>query len=167
MFNNEQPFFYLKNMKTSILFFILLITAFTSAQSNLDNLIDKWHQSASEADYKAYFGLMDSSFIFLGTAPNERWSKVEFSEFSKPYFDSGKAWSFVPSNRIWNFSSNGKTAWFDEDLETWMEDCRATGVMILTSEGWKIAYYNLHVLIENEKIKEFILLRKVEIKKEG
>ena len=57
------------------------------------------------------------------------------------------------------FSKNKKIAWFDEDLETWMEGCRGSGIVIKKKGEWKIVYYNLTVLIENEKIKEFIELR--------
>jgi hypothetical protein len=110
-----------------LLFALLLISANGGAQGELDVLIDDWHMAASRADYTAYFGVMDRTFIFLGTAPGERWTKNEFSDFSKPYFDKGKAWDFKASNRIWNFSSNGKTAWFDEELDTWMRGCRGSG----------------------------------------
>ncbi len=127
--------------------------------TSLDKLIDDWHQAASNADYLAYFGAMDNSFIFLGTAPNERWTKGEFALFSKPYFDNGKAWSFTASNRIWSFSKNGKIAWFDEDLDTWMRGCRGAGILIRKKGEWKLVSYNLTVLIENEKIQEFIDLR--------
>jgi len=125
--------------------------------------VDDWHLAASEANYDGYFGLMNDQFIFLGTAPGERWTKEEFSEFSKPYFDRGNAWNFKASNRNWNFSKNGKIAWFDEDLDTWMRGCRGSGIMIKKKGKWKIAYYNLHVLIENEKIESFIELRDAEL----
>jgi hypothetical protein len=50
-------------------------------------------------------------------------------------------------------------AWFDEDLDTWMKGCRGAGILRYDGKEWKIVYYNLTVLIENEKIKEFIKLR--------
>lgn len=125
----------------------------------LNLLIDNWHQAAAEANYDAYFSVMDESFVFLGTAPEERWLKEDFTAFSKPYFDKGKAWSFIPSNRIWMFSKNKKTAWFDEDLETWMKGCRGSGILEKQKGEWKLMYYNLTVLIENEKMDAFIELR--------
>ncbi len=148
-----------------IIFFLLFIlyscNSFTQKEiQTLDKLIDSWHSAASNADFNAYFSPSSIDFIFLGTAPGERWSKKEFQDFSKPYFEKGKAWDFKPSMRKWNFSKDGKTAWFDEDLKTWMEDCRGSGVCIKEKGEWKIAYYNLTVLIENEKIKDFIELRK-------
>ena len=150
-------------MRVIIFFFLALNAHFLSAQEdikNLDQLIHDWHKAASEAKFDTYFNCLTDDFIFLGTAPNERWTKKEFQEFSKPFFDRGKAWDFKASNRIWNFSKDGKTAWFDEDLATWMQGCRGSGVCIKTKGVWAISYYNLTVLIENEKIKEFIELRK-------
>lgn len=125
----------------------------------LNQFMTSWHQAASDANYNSYFDVMDESFVFLGTAPGERWGKAEFSAFSKPYFDKGQAWDFKASNRKWNFSKNRRIAWFDEDLDTWMKECRGSGVLVRKKGEWKLLYYNLTVLIENEKIKEFIELR--------
>ncbi|MEJ6777140.1 MAG: nuclear transport factor 2 family protein [Crocinitomicaceae bacterium] len=143
--------------------FALLSMQSDSKKPTLDALMDGWHLAASNADYEYYFGLMNASFVFLGTAGEERWDKKQFSEFSKPYFDKGKAWSFTAKNRRWKFSRNKKVAWFDEDLDTWMRACRGSGVMVKRKGKWKLAYYNLTVLIENEKMKEFIELRDKQI----
>ncbi|MEJ6616286.1 MAG: nuclear transport factor 2 family protein [Crocinitomicaceae bacterium] len=145
-------------MKNRILLVVLLIVFNGTAQ--LDQFIDDWHLAATNADYTLYFGAMDESFVFLGTAPGERWEKEAFSAFSKPYFDKGKAWDFKASNRLWMFSSNKKMAWFDEDLNTWMEGCRGSGIVVKKKGEWKLVYYNLTILIENEKIEEFIAIRK-------
>ena len=128
--------------------------------SQLDRLVDDWHKAASEANFDAYFGAVTDDFIFLGTAPGERWSKEEFASFSKPYFDKGQAWDFKSKDRHWMFSEDKKMAWFDEDLDTWMEGCRGSGILVKKKGEWKLVYYNLTVLIENEKIQEFIELRK-------
>lgn len=129
------------------------------AETKLNELVNDWHVSAAKADFKKYFEVTSENFVFLGTAPGERWNKAEFQAFCKPYFDKGKAWDFKPSNRNWDFSKDGKIAWFDEDLATWMKGCRGSGICILEKGQWKIAYYNLTVLIENEKIQKFIELR--------
>ena len=150
-------------MRVFIFIFLTINAHFLSAQEDvkkLDQLIHDWHKAASEAKFDSYFNCLTDDFIFLGTAPGERWTKKEFQEFSKPFFDRGKAWDFKASNRIWNFSKDGKTAWFDEDLATWMQGCRGSGICTKTKGVWSISYYNLTVLIENEKIKEFIELRK-------
>ena len=156
-------------MKRIVLFSVLLISLSASKPEptlELNKFMDDWHVAAGKANYDGYFGVMDESFVFLGTAPGERWTKTEFSAFSKPYFDAGKAWDFKPSNRKWSFSKNRKVAWFDEDLDTWMRGCRGTGILAKKKGEWVLVYYNLHVLIENEKIKKFIDLRDEEIVEE-
>ena len=64
------------------------------------------------------------------------------------------------AHRHWHFAADGKVAYFDEDLDTWMQGCRGSGIFVLEKGEWRLAYYNLTVLIENEKIKPFIELRK-------
>lgn len=152
-------------MRIILLSLFFCSTFLARTQSNetlnsLDQLVNEWHISAAKANFQEYFDVTTKDFVFLGTAPGERWNKVDFQSFCKPYFDKGKAWDFKPSNRQWNVISNGTVAYFDEDLETWMESCRGSGICVLENGEWKIAYYNLTVLIENEKIKEFIKLRK-------
>ena len=146
------------NKLTSSLLFLCFVTVL-NAQETPDSIINHWHKAASKADYNAYFKVVTDDFVFLGTAPGERWNKEEFAAFSKPYFEKGKAWDFKPSNRNWAYSANGKTAWFDEDLDTWMRGCRGSGVLVKKRGKWRIAYYNLTVLIENEKMNSFIELR--------
>lgn len=153
-------------MKKLLLSFAVLLSLSVTAQSELDKFIDDWHLAASEANFDNYFGAMDDSFVFLGTADGERWLKEEFASFSKPYFDRGKAWDFKASNRVWMFSKNKKMAWFDEELDTWMRDCRGSGILVKKKGEWKLVYYNLTVLIENEKIKEFIELRDMPVEKD-
>ena len=160
-------------MKNSIFVFILISLGLTGWSQNsnkdfnsldqlisLDQMIDNWHIAAAQANFEAYFSITNANFVFLGTAPGERWTKPEFMAFCKPYFDKGKAWDFKSSNRNWQFAADGKVAYFDEDLQTWMEGCRGSGICVLENGQWKIAYYNLTVLIENDKIKPFIKLRK-------
>lgn len=158
------------NVMKQITLLLLVILTMSASKPDpkiqLDKLMDDWHAAASQANFDGYFGPMDDAFIFLGTAPDERWTKKEFEEFSKPYFDKGQAWDFKASNRKWVFSKNKKTAWFDEDLETWMRGCRGSGILQKKKGKWVLVYYNLHVLIENEKMKEFIELRDKEIEVE-
>ena len=142
-----------------LLFFNSSIFSQNEVEKELNLLVDTWHLAATKADFNAYFEKTGDSFIFLGTAPNERWDKKQFMAFSMPYFQKGKAWDFKASNRKWNFSEDQKLAWFDEDLATWMKGCRGAGILKFDGNEWKIVYYNLTVLIENEKIKKFIQLR--------
>jgi hypothetical protein len=140
--------------------FILFLTHF-EAQQNLDTLVNNWHKYAATAKTENYFELMDEKFIFLGTAPGERWTKEEFFNFCKPYFDKKSTWEFSSLHRNWEYSQDSTIAWFDEDLDTWMGGCRGNGIFMKNKNNeWKLIFYNLCVLIENEKMKSFIKLRK-------
>ncbi len=156
------PSSYNLTFKMKRLFFLtcLLCSNVLFAQKNPDQLMDDWHKAAAQADFYGYFNVTSNQFVFLGTAPGERWTKSEFQQFCKPYFDRGKAWEFNPYNRHWNYNADSTMAWFDEDLKTWMEGCRGSGVLIKNGDSWQISFYNLTVLIENEKIKKFIKLRR-------
>ena len=143
-----------------LLFTFSLTYSYTQQEKTLDKIINEWHQNAANAAFDAYFSITTDDFIFLGTAPEERWKKKAFMTFCKPYFDKKTTWDFKPSDRLWNYSEDGNTAWFDESLETWMQGCRGTGILSRIGGEWRLSYYNLHVLIENDKIQEFISLRK-------
>ncbi len=163
-----------KGVKTLISVSIIYIfLAFNSNQDKisidnekhlLDSLINKWHKDVAEYNLNDYFSFMDSSFVFLGTAPEEYWPKNEFYEFCKPYFDKKSTWNFRPLTRHIYLNNNQNIAWFDETLYTWMEECRGTGVLIKRKNKWYLAHYSLSVLIENEKIKSFIKLRKKKLR---
>ena len=101
---------------------------------------------------------MTNDAIYLGTDASERWAKEEFYKFCKPYFDKGKAWDFKPKDRTVYLSESCKTAWFEETLDTWMGECRGSGVLINEDNGWKITHYNLSVTVSNDVIKEYIKL---------
>ena len=152
----------------SLVFFILLIPCKSLTQNTeekVNSVLDEWHKAASEADADAFFGFMDPSCIYIGTDAGERWNKNEFIQFAKPYFDKGKAWDFSPYNRSILFSKDGKIAWFDELLETWMGVCRGSGVLELKNGQFKLIHYHLSITVPNEKIYEFIDL--INASKEG
>lgn len=127
-------------------------------KADIDKVLNDWHNAAAQADFERYFNHFASdSSIFMGTDATERWTVAEFKPWSKPYFDRGKAWSFTPVDRHVYFSEDGKTAWFDESLDTPnLGPCRGTGVLVSTKNGWKIEHYNLTVPIPNELVDEFI-----------
>jgi len=89
----------MKNRLVLLILGTFALSNFNAQQNELDLFVDSWHLAATQANYDNYFGAMDESFIFLGTAPGERWTKEEFSGFSNPYFDKGKAWDCKSSNR--------------------------------------------------------------------
>jgi hypothetical protein len=87
------------------------------------------------------------------------WDKKAFAAFSKPYFDRGKAWDFKSVERNIYFSKNGKTAWFDELLDTWMKGCRGSGVLEKEGKEWKIKHYVLSMTVPNEVTDQVLPLK--------
>lgn len=121
-------------------------------------LMNSWHIAAASANEKDFFQLMSDSCIYKGTDKTERWTKTEFHSFCKPFFDKGKAWDFKPLERNIRLDDNFQTAWFDERLDTWMGECKATGILKKENGQWKLWLYDLSVTIDNDKIKSFIEL---------
>ena len=130
-----------------------------SDEDKLNAFIDRWHDWAKSANLESYFDAMSEDFIFLGTDPSERWTKQEFFTFCAPYFKKKETWDFKKAQRYWAINVSENTLWFDEVIDTWMGNCRGVGVLVKEKEDWKIAFYNLSVLIENDKIQKFIDLR--------
>lgn len=144
---------------------LLLFTTLGQAQINavdksaINNVIDSWHQAATDANFNSYFNLMTEDAVFIGTDASENWNKTEFKEYAKPHFDKGKAWNFKSLQRNIYFSKDKKTAWFDELLDTQMKICRGSGVLVKVKKKWKIAHYVLSISIPNELSKEVIQLK--------
>jgi len=162
-------------MKKIILFILGFFVLFTSpikAQNNqkeeakINQLINQWHKSAADANLKAFFTPVTDDFVYIGTDASERWTRDEFYQFCKPYFEKGKAWNFKPIERKIYFSPKGKVAWFNETLDTWMGVCRSSGVLIKEKKEWKLAHYHLSVTVPNEKIKDFLKCCQTKLKKE-
>ncbi|MCK5443491.1 MAG: nuclear transport factor 2 family protein [Maribacter sp.] len=126
----------------------------------IDNVLDAWHKAASEANFEDYFGVMTQDGVFLGTDATENWQNRAFREFSKPYFDKGRAWSFTAVERNIYVNETNDFAWFDELLDTQMKLCRGSGVLKKVNGHWKIAHYVLSIAVPNEYVDELVELKK-------
>jgi len=132
---------------------------FADEKKAIDTLLDNWHVAAANGDYSGYFGKIADEGRYIGTDAGENWDKKAFSTFSKPYFDKGKAWDFKPLERNIYFSKDGKTAWFDELLDTWMKVCRGSGVLEKVGKEWKIKHYVLSMTVPNEVTQQVLPLK--------
>lgn len=123
----------------------------TASAEDVNAVLDDWHDAAGDADFERYFNhFAGDSAIFMGTDATERWTIAEFRPWSKPYFDRGRAWNFTPVERYVYISDNGKTAWFDETLDTPnLGPARGSGILVWQDSAWKIAHYNLSIPIPN------------------
>jgi ketosteroid isomerase-like protein len=131
----------------------------TISKENINATLDSWHKAAAEANYKDYFNLMTDDAIFIGTDATENWNKTDFQAFAKPFFDKGKAWSFTAVERHIYFDKTGKTAWFDELLNTQMKICRGSGVLVKTGTEWKIKHYVLSMTVPNDNVTEVVKIK--------
>ena len=142
------------------LFFSIVAFSQDLERKEINEVLDAWHLAATEADFDRYFSLMTNDGVFLGTDATENWQNQEFKEFSKPYFDKGKAWSFSAVERNVYVSEGADYAWFDELLDTQMKLCRGSGVLKKVDGNWKIAHYVLSIAVPNENVGELIDIKK-------
>lgn len=144
--------------------FIMAITVVNAQQKDektaIDNVLTQWHKAAANADFEAYFSLMTNDGVFIGTDATENWQNKAFKAFSKPYFDKGKAWSFIALDRNIYIAESGNFAWFDELLDTQMKICRGSGVLQKINGQWKIKHYVLSMTIPNDNVTEVIEIKK-------
>ena len=148
-----------------LLFIITLVSckpttaSIQSEKQNIITVLDNWHKAAGEANFNNYFNAMSDESIFIGTDATENWNKKAFQEFAKPYFDKGRAWNFTALERHIYFDATGKTAWFDELLNTQMKICRGSGILIKEGSEWKIKHYVLSMTIPNNNTNDVIKIK--------
>jgi ketosteroid isomerase-like protein len=124
-----------------------------SEKTAVARVLDDLNDAADKAEEARYFALYADDAVFLGTDGTERWTLAAFRAFAHPHFAKGKAWSFRSVRRAITISQGGDVAWFDEDLATPnLGPSRGSGVLVKQQGTWKIAQYNLAVVIPNEKM---------------
>ncbi len=129
---------------------LLLVSLFSSANEDVDKVLNSFHQAAAEADYEQYMALLADDAIYMGTDSSERWNKNQFSAFVKPYFSQGKGWLYRTIERHITATEVKNIVFFDELLanENYGR-CRGSGLLINTEQGWKILQYNLSIPLPN------------------
>ena len=131
-----------------------------NSKEKINSALENWHKAAAEANFEDYFGLMTKDGIFIGTDATENWQNKDFRDFSKPYFDKGKAWNFTTLERNIYTQQKSELAWFDELLSTQMGICRGSGVMEKVDGAWKVKHYVLSIAIPNNDVSEVTALKK-------
>lgn len=125
-------------------------------RNEIDTVMNRWHKAAATADEDVFFGLMTAEADYIGTDPSEHWKRNELRKWSEKYFQRESAWDFKPKQRVVYFTANGQHAWFDELLDTWMGECRGSGVLVRTEQGWRIEQYVLSMAVLNDLTKDYI-----------
>lgn len=118
----------------------------------VSRMVENWHLAAANGNYKEYFDRMTPRAVFIGTDATERWVGREFQDFARPYFDGVEAWTYEATSRNVYVAQQGRTAWFDELLDSASYGtARGSGVAIKGGDGrWRIAHYTLHFPIPND-----------------
>ncbi|MEY4903154.1 MAG: hypothetical protein RLZZ292_969 [Bacteroidota bacterium] len=129
-----------------------------SPLAQVDTLLNRWHRAAAVADEDTFFGSMTEDADYIGTDAAEHWKRDELKKWSEPYFKRESAWAFTSKSRKVTFTEAGDYAWFDELLDTWMGDCRGSGILQKTADGWKIKQYVLSVAVPNDVVKPYLKL---------
>ncbi len=124
-------------------------------EADIGRVLDALHLAASRADGPAYFDLYTPDAVFIGTDAGERWTLPEFRAYAEPVFSKGKGWTYRPRTRSVVLGPGGRTAWFDEllDSESYGTS-RGTGVLLRTPQGWRVAQYALTFPIPNDLAKD-------------
>ena len=126
----------------------------TAFKQRINAFVDQWHADAAQAD-PVYFDKMAPNGIYIGTDKTEVWNRQQFKEWAKPYFDSKKAWAFTAIKRNIYFSPDRSYVWFDEQLNTQMGICQASGVIHNSGKGFAIEHYQLSLAVPNQLIDNF------------
>ncbi|GAW95699.1 MULTISPECIES: nuclear transport factor 2 family protein [Colwellia] len=137
---------------------LLSVNAFAATdEQSIAKVLNNFHQAAANAQAKPYFNLLSQDAVFLGTDASERWSKEQFKTFVVPYFSKGKGWLYTPIERNITVIKAGQVAFFDELLfSDSYGTCRGSGVLIKTTQGWKISQYNLSIPMPNGLAKALV-----------
>ena len=118
-------------------------------RARIDAFVDEWHEDAAHARL-AYFEKIASDGVYIGTDRTERWTRDEFREWARPYFERPSAWTFKSLHRNVDFSPDRTIAWFDEQLESRMGTLQASGVIRRRGDGFEIVHYQLSIAVPNE-----------------
>src|SRR5205814_6858186 len=124
----------------------VLLLLLGCAHGGIERVLDDFHDAAARADEERYFAHFAADGVFLGTDAAERWDVAAFRAYAHPHFAKGKAWSFRAVERHVDLAPDGRTAWFDEKLDTArLGPARGSGVVVLEDGAWKVAQYNLAI----------------------
>lgn len=158
-----------KTFKQLTLVALIVFTSFSLTFANVTKnekekaviakLLDDFNVAAANAEYEKYFNFYAEGGIFIGTDATENWDKKAFMVWAKPFFDKKRTWNFKSIERHIFLDKSGKTAWFDELLDTQMKICRGSGVLSKQGKDWKVQQYVLSMTIPNDNVDAVVKIK--------
>ena len=131
----------------------LAATMLALAQASPDATLDALHKAGAGANPAAFQSLLAQDVVFLGVAGATRLEGQSARDYFSEHLMLGKAWAYRSTGRETRLSPDGSVAWFDETLQhDQLGRGRGTGVLIRSSEGWKLAQYNLIVPLPGDAV---------------
>lgn len=146
-----------------LLFAVLALLMLHAAQAadpdadfrrQVNAFVDGWHDDAAHTRPE-YWDKFTPTAVFIGTDKSEVWSYPAFKAWAKRFWDRKKAWSFTAQQRNVYFSPDKQYVWFDEQLNTQMGTCQASGVLRNTGKGFLIEHYQLSLAVPNPLMDSF------------
>jgi hypothetical protein len=129
-----------------VLLLVLSVTLRALADTTPDAALDALHKAGADANAAVFEALLAQDVVFLGVGGAGRLKGQAARAYFNEYLAQGNAWAYSSSLRETRVSADGSVAWFDETLEHGQLGLgRATGVLVRSGEGWKVAQYNLTV----------------------
>jgi len=110
--------------------------------------VDGWHDDAAHTR-PSYFDKIAPQGVYIGTDKSEIWTRDQFKAWARPFWERGKAWTFTAQKRNVYHSPDRAYVWFDEQLNTQMGTCQASGVLRNTGKGFLVEHYQLSLAVPN------------------
>lgn len=128
------------------------LDADSALRQQVNAFMDEWHDDAAYARM-AFFDKIAPDGVYIGTDKTELWHRDEFKVWAKRFFERKSAWAFKPIKRNVYMSADKQTIWFDEQLDTQMGVCQASGVIRVANTGparFEIEHYQLSIAVPND-----------------
>jgi ketosteroid isomerase-like protein len=131
--------------------------------AEIDSLIDSIHSAFRKRDFKSIESHLTEDGLYLGTDPDEIWSKQQLSEFFDKH-DTLQISYDINASRRFNLSRGSNTEALILEQFYLRNMSRRIGVRAIIGvkreEGrWKVNFYSWSIVLKNEdigKINEFL-----------
>ena len=133
-------------------------TTVSHPKQEIARVLDSMHQAFKIHDYAAMESYLTEEGLFLGTDPNEIWSKKQLTDYFNGHVKDTIPLSYSINNRIILLGRRSKAALVIEQyyLNRMSEKIMVRSISRLVYEagGWKINFYSWNMIPKNEDIQK-------------